>query len=98
VVRRAGRSDRGRSGGPTRCPSGRSGVTRDPTRDARGENFEVSRGAGRPGEGTRGLGRRATRMPRAASARVCGQRAARRGVGAQTFRCAPVRRCFLKNF
>jgi hypothetical protein len=44
-----------------------------------GGDFKASRGAGRPGEGARGLGRRATRMPRAAGARVRGRRAVRCG-------------------
>jgi hypothetical protein len=50
-----------------------------------GGNFKASRGAGWPGEGARGLGRRAARMPRAAGARARGRRVGRRGAGAQYF-------------
>jgi hypothetical protein len=46
-----------------------------------GEDFQASRGARRPREGARDLGRRAVRMPRAVGARTRGRRATRRAGG-----------------
>jgi hypothetical protein len=78
------------TGGPTGSSSGRFGAAREPTRGARGD-FKASRGTERPGEGARGLGRRAAWMPRAASARAAWR-------WRSTFRCAPVRWRFSPNF
>jgi hypothetical protein len=103
VVRRAGGKDRGRSGGLTRCPSSRPDAARDPARGARGD-FEASRGAGRPWEGTRGLGWRAAQVQRVGDARPRygrGHNARRRGAVRalrDAIHCALFERKILQNF